>query len=44
MEINASEPIKYTPETVMIEGTLVLNAKDVNKLMYALKDAVKIDE
>ena len=44
MEIIASEPIKYTTEAVTIEGTLVLNSKDVNKLMYGLKDTVKVEE
>ncbi len=32
--------IKYTAKPITIKGELVLNSKDVNKLMYLLEDAV----
>ncbi len=34
--------IKYTSKPITIRGKLALNAKDVNKLMYLLEDAVLI--
>jgi hypothetical protein len=39
MEVYAKEPIKYTTEAIVIKGKLDLNADDVNRLMYGLKDA-----
>ena len=39
MEVQASEAIKYTAESVTIRGKLSLNSTDVNQLMYALTDA-----
>lgn len=39
MEVEASEPVEYTAESVTITGILRLNTDDVNKLMYALTDA-----
>lgn len=39
MEVYAKSPIKYTAEPVIIKGKLELNDNDVNRLMYALKDA-----
>jgi hypothetical protein len=34
--------IKYTAKPITIRGKLVLNAKDINKLMYLLEDAVLV--
>ncbi|NNF33231.1 MAG: hypothetical protein HKN68_03935 [Saprospiraceae bacterium] len=39
MEVLASEPVKYTAESVTLVGKLVLNADDINSLMYKLEDA-----
>lgn len=39
MEVMLEDPIKYTSKKVQVKGTLVLNAKDPEKLMYILKDA-----
>lgn len=43
MEVVASKPVKYTAESVTLKGTLELNDNDINRLMYALKDAQIID-
>ncbi len=42
MEVYAKEPIEYTAEAVTIEGTLELNASDINRLIYALNDATYV--
>ncbi|WP_162342976.1 hypothetical protein [Cyclobacterium salsum] len=39
MEVMLEDPIKYTSKKVQVKGTLVLNAKDPEKLMYILTDA-----
>ena len=39
MEVFAKEPIKYTADPITIKGRLGLNDKDINRLMYELKDA-----
>lgn len=39
MEVVLEDPIKYTSKKVQVKGTLVLNAKDPEKLMYILTDA-----
>ena len=44
MEVFAAEPIKYSAESITIKGKLELNDKDINRLMYALHDVVKVDE
>lgn len=44
MEIYASDPIEYTAEPVTLKGKLELNSSDVNRLIYALHDAVLIAE
>lgn len=38
MEIYAKEAIKYTAEPVTLKGKLELNATDVNRLIYTLKE------
>ena len=42
MEVYAAEAIKYTAEPVTIKGTLELNDSDINRLIYALNDAVLV--
>ncbi len=44
MEVFAREPIEYTAEPITIKGTLELNADDINRLIYALNDVVKVQE
>lgn len=44
MEVFAKEPIEYTAEPITIKGTLELNADDINRLIYALHDAVLVQE
>lgn len=39
MEVISKEPIKYTTEAITIKGKLDLNANDINRLMYGMKDA-----
>ncbi len=42
MEVMLNEPIKYTSKKVQVKGKLELNAKDPEKLMYILKDAMLV--
>lgn len=42
MEVYANEPIKFSAESVTIKGVLELNADDINRLMFGLKDAVMV--
>ncbi len=42
MEVYAIEAIKYTAEPVTIKGKLELNDSDINRLIYALNDAVLV--
>ena len=42
MEVYADEPIKFSAEAVTIKGILELNADDINRLMYGLKNAVMV--
>jgi hypothetical protein len=44
MEVFANEPIEYTAEPITIRGKLELNADDINRLIYALTDVVKVEE
>ena len=39
MEVVTVEPVKYTAEAITLRGKLVLNADDINRLMYFLEDA-----
>lgn len=39
MEIVAKKPVSYTADPIKLKGKLELNATDINRLMYALKDA-----
>lgn len=42
MEVFAKEPVQYQAEAVTLKGRLQLNDKDINQLMYILKDAVLV--
>jgi len=42
MEVYAKEPIQYQTEAIIIRGRLELNDKDINQLMYVLKDATLV--
>lgn len=44
MEVYSSEEVEYTAEQVTLKGKLELNADDINRLMYALNDAVIVDD
>jgi len=44
MEVVAETAIEYTAEAVTIKGKLELNDNDINRLMYALTDAVLVEE
>lgn len=35
--------VKYTAKPITIKGKLVLNSKDVNKLMYLMEDAILVE-
>jgi hypothetical protein len=43
MEVESLDAVEYTAEQVVLKGKLVLNADDVNRLMYLLVDAKKIE-
>jgi hypothetical protein len=42
MEVESVSGIKFTADQVTIRGTLVLNDKDINRLMYKLTGAVLV--
>lgn len=44
MEVYADEPIEYTAEPIVIKGVLRTNSDDINRLMYALENAVLVDD
>jgi hypothetical protein len=39
MEVEAVEGVKYSADAVILKGTLQLNDKDINRLMYKLSGA-----
>ena len=43
MEVIAKDPIAFTAEPVTIKGVLQLNSGDINRLIYALVDAEKVE-
>jgi len=43
MEVEMASPIKYTSKRVRVRGTLTLNSKDPDKLMYIVKDATLVN-
>jgi hypothetical protein len=44
MEVESLEAVEYTAEQIVLKGKLVLNAEDINRLMYLLVDATLVDE
>ncbi|MCC6725666.1 MAG: DUF3299 domain-containing protein [Saprospiraceae bacterium] len=38
MEVKAKSPVPFTADVITIKGTLHLNSKDINKLMYSLSN------
>ena len=44
MEVFADEAIKYTADPITIKGTLELNDKDINRLMYILKNVKMVSK
>jgi hypothetical protein len=42
MEVEALEGIKYTTDPIILKGTLRLNDKDINRLMYKLTGATLV--
>ena len=44
MEVDAAEPVKYTADPVTLTGTLILNADDINALMYKIEGAKLISQ
>ncbi len=43
MEVESNDAVEYTAEQVILKGKLVLNADDVNRLMYLLVEATQIE-
>lgn len=43
MEVESIDAVEYTAEQVVLKGKLVLNADDVNRLMYLLVDATQVE-
>jgi hypothetical protein len=39
MEVEATEGVKYSADAIYLKGTLKLNDKDINRLMYKLVNA-----
>lgn len=44
MEVEASDPVKFTAEKITLKGILRLNPDDINKLMYKLDEAVMVTD
>ncbi len=42
MEVVAIDAVKYSAEQITLKGTLLLNADDINRLMYQLVDATLV--
>lgn len=42
IEVSSLEAIKFTAEPITIRGKLTLNDADINRLMYALTDVVRV--
>ncbi|MEB2781092.1 hypothetical protein [Algoriphagus persicinus] len=43
MEVDLASPIKYTSNRVRVRGTLTLNSKDPEKLMYILTNGTLVN-
>lgn len=44
MEVSAKDAIKYTTEQITLTGTLRLNSDDINRLMFKIDHAVRVDK
>ena len=44
MEVYAKRPVEYSAQPVTLKGKLMLNDDDINRLMYAIMDAVLIPD
>lgn len=44
MEVQASEPIEYTAEQLVLKGKLELNDSDINRLMYRITEARLVND
>lgn len=44
MEVSTKEPVKYTTEQITLTGTLRLNSDDINRLMFKIEHAVRVDK
>ncbi len=42
MEIEATDPIKYTTDPIVLKGKLALNSEDINRLMYKLTEVTEV--
>ena len=42
MEVEANEAVKFTAESITLQGKLSLNDSDINKLMFKLSNAVLV--
>jgi hypothetical protein len=42
MEVSAKDPVKYTAESITLQGTLRLNSDDINRLMFKIENAVMV--
>ncbi len=42
IEVKSKKPIQYTSEPIEIQGKLILNDKDINRLMYLLEEVEKL--
>ena len=43
IEVKCSTPIQYTSESITIKGILSLNDSDINRLMFSLRNATKVN-
>jgi hypothetical protein len=44
MEVTASEAVKYSTDPIVLTGKLILNADDINSLMYKLEGAKMVSQ
>ena len=44
MEVYAKKPVEYSAQSITLRGRLMLNDDDINRLIYAIKDAELIKE
>lgn len=44
MEVTAKEPVKYTTESITLQGTLRLNSDDINRLMFKIDNTVLVTQ